>query len=129
MISNKLEKIENDLISIILNNNIKKLKNKINENNYLLTYNNNFIFRYAIRAGSFNIIELLLKQPAIDPSVFNNCCIIHLYYDYSNKNNDNLNIIYKIWNNKKVKETLLFDDKYIYDQLKKIDLKNNIKQF
>ena len=84
---------------------------------------NNKAIVLASRSGHFDIVKLLLNDKRVNPSDCYNSSIIAAsdigYFD----------IVNLLWQDQKVKDTLKIDDKELYNELIKNDIKDKIEDF
>ena len=132
---------QDEFNSTIKNNDIKKLKLLILNFRDAAVYGQFDVFKtllqdkripiYDLNASlceaSFyrhiEIIKLLLKDNRVNPCHQNNLAIRRAY------KKNHTEVIKLLWNNKQIKNNLKNNDKEIYNQLKKQDIKNSVISF
>ena len=80
-------------------------------------------FYKAIKNNDINNVELLLKNEKINPSKDNN------YAVQLASENGHIDIVNLLWQDQRVKDTLKVDDKELYNELIKNDIKDKIEDF
>jgi hypothetical protein len=73
--------------------------------------------------GYVELVEILLNDPRVNPSVNKN---LPLRLAYKQENRE---IVFLLWNDIRVKNTLQKDHPNIYEELKKQDIQDKISQF
>ena len=80
-------------------------------------------FYKTIKNNDINNVELLLKNEKINPSKDNN------YAVQLASENGHIDIVNLLWQDQRVKDTLKVDDKELYNELIKNDIKEKIEVF
>jgi ankyrin repeat protein len=73
--------------------------------------------------GHFDIVRLLLEDPRVDPSTQYNCAISSAAYSKQ------YNIVDLLWQDIKIKNTLINNDIVLYNKLKNKDITNKLIDF
>ena len=84
---------------------------------------NNWAIRIASKIGEIDIVKLLLNDKRVNPSINAN---IAIKMAFQNKHFDIVNIL---WQDQRVKDALKIDDKELYNELIKNDIKDKIEDF
>jgi hypothetical protein len=84
---------------------------------------NNYPLFAACRYNHIEILEYLINEKKVDVSYDSNEAI------YNSFQRDNMKIVFRLWEEKIVKETLLNEHPELYHFLKTQDLKKNIRTF
>jgi hypothetical protein len=99
-----------DLVKLLLND------NRVNP-----TEVQNYAIREASQNGHYDIVNLLLSDNRVNPAANNNWAILNAK---NRPNNDD--VVFLLWSDKRVKNTLKEDDEGLYNKLIIMKIKRNI---
>ena len=104
-------------------NNIKIVKNLINNIKVNPADNYNWAIREASENGFFDIVELLINNLKVNPTCdYNHSISIAYYHNYQD-------VVNLLWNLQAIKQTLKKDNLELYNKLITKDIKNKVSKF
>ena len=115
--------IQEQFYDYIEKNDINNVKLLLKDKRVNPSDRNNWAIQLASQNGYFDIFKLLLEDNRVDPSDKNNCAIILASH------NGHVAIVNLLWQDQRVKDTLKVDDKELYNELIKNDIKEKIEVF
>jgi ankyrin repeat protein len=78
---------------------------------------------WAAANGHLNVVKLLLKKSKINPTKYNNKIILNIL------KNSQCEMIKLLWNDERIKTSLMEDNVVAYNKLVKIDTQNKLRSF
>lgn len=144
--------IYEEFIHYIEKNDVENVKSILKDKNLDPSEENNWSIKIACQYGYIDIVKLLLADKRIDPSNDNNWSIIlaaqHDHIEIVKlllndkrvdpSDNENLaislakgndEIVHLLWKDKRVKNTLDFDDPELYNELIRFNIKEKVENF
>ena len=115
--------IQEKFYKAIKKNDINNVKLLLKNENVNPSKNNNWSIQLASENGHVDIVKLLLKDTRVNPSDSNNWAI------QIASENGHFDIVNLLWQVQRVKDTLENDNKELYNELIKNDIKENIEEF
>jgi hypothetical protein len=106
----------NELKEAIKINNILKVKEILADKNFDPSIQENISLKFVCIRGYFEIAELIINHPKVNPAIPKNHAII-----LANKNNHE-KIVTMLWNKQNIKNSLNKDSQVLYERLNKKDL-------
>jgi hypothetical protein len=113
----------NKFLDAIDDNDIKTVKSYIKDKTCDIALDDNYAIRQAAINGCLEIVELLLNDPRVDPSVRLNEAILNSYEYCDELSSFNISML--LYNNEKVQEKLKENQPEIYNAL---SIKNKISK-